>query len=296
MIITTKIATVRALLLSHIYSGDVAFTAASLIIVIAVADLAGYLAGRRAAPVARVTFVVVLALGAFSGTPVTLWLLVPLIASLLVYGTFLLAGRENRYRRWSATAVIALTILAVIEELPWVLDAPGPTDSYSRLIVVGDSLASGGFDESRRWIELLDERTQVELVDRSRPAQDVSGAATDLLQMEQTSGAMLLVIGGNDMLTATGSAEFGAGLERLVTLALERGHDPIFLMELPVLPGYWGYAAAQRRVAREYDLPLIPKRVLARILADPRNTSDGVHLTQRGHAQMAGELAKWLDL
>lgn len=42
---------------------------------------------------------------------------------------------------------------------------------------------------------------------------------------------------------------------------------------------------------REHGLILIPRRVLALVLSDPRNTSDGIHLTQRGHDRMAEELA-----
>lgn len=40
---------------------------------------------------------------------------------------------------------------------------------------------------------------------------------------------------------------------------------------------------------------MIPRRVLASVLADPRNTSDGIHLTQRGHDVMAQTLLQWLD-
>ena len=285
----------RALFLSHIYSGDVLFTAALLIVIVAALDLAGQLAGRRAAPLARITFIIALVLGALSGTPVMLWLLIPLLAALAVYGSCLLIDLENRYRRISAIGVIALSAAAVLAELPHRIDAPAALPAYSRLVVVGDSLASGGFEEKRRWIEILSERTSMSIVDQSRASQDVAGAARDVLQLGRSSGtAMLLLIGGNDMLAGRRSSEFGNGLREIVRIAQSQGYHPIFLVELPVLPGRWCYAAQQRRVAREYDLVLIPRRVLASVLSDPRNTSDGIHLTQRGHDQMATALAPWL--
>ncbi len=287
----------RTLLLRHIYSGDVGFTAALLIILIAATDLSGRLRDGRAAPVARVTFLVALALGALAGTPLPLWLLVPLVGSLLLYGCLLLFDLESAFRRWSAVVVIGVIAMTVLAEGPYRFSAPRTLPASSRLIVAGDSLASGGFDEQRRWIEILNERGTIEIVDQSRPSQDVAGAVSDLLQMETSSGsALLILIGGNDMLAGRSSSDFGEGLGRLVRTAIARGHHPIFLMELPVLPGRWGYAAQQRRIAREHDLVLIPRRVLAAVLSDHRNTSDGIHLTQRGHEQMARRLAPWLDL
>lgn len=288
---------VPSLLLQHIYSGDVAFTAAFLIVVIAAADLGGHLGKRWAAPMARITFLIALVLGTLSGTPVMLWLLVPLLSSLVLYAIFLVFDLESRYRRWSAVAVIALTAVAVLAELPFRLSTPREVSSYARLIVAGDSLASGGFEEKRRWVDLLDDRGTAEVVDRSRPSQDVTGAASDMLELERASGtAMLLLIGGNDMIAGRSSTEFGEGLEQIVRIALARGYHPIFLVELPVLPGHWGYAAQQRRIAREHGLILIPRRVLASVLSEQRNTSDGIHLTQRGHDRMAEVLAGWLGL
>ena len=286
----------RTLLLSHVYSGDVLFTAALLVIIVATLDLTGQLAMRRVAPLARVTYIIALVLGALSGTPVRLRVLVPLLIALTSYGTSLLVDLENRFRRLLAVAVIALSAAAVLAELPHRMRAPAAPDPYSRLVVVGDSLASGGFGEKRRWIEILSERTSISIVDRSRASQDVAGAAGDVRQLVRTSGtaAMLLLIGGNDMLAGRACSEFANGLRELVRGSRSRGYHPIFLVELPVLPGRWCYAAQQRRISREHDLVLIPRRMLASVLSDPRNTSDGIHLTQRGHDRMAEALVPWL--
>ena len=65
------------------------------------------------------------------------------------------------------------------------------------------------------------------------------------------------------------------------------------MFELPLLPGRWAYGAAQRRIASRHGIVLIPRRVLAGILLDPANTSDGLHLTQQGHEKLAGAVADW---
>lgn len=286
----------QALILRHVYSGDVAFTAALLVVAIAVADAAGWIRQKNAlAPVARVVFLVALALGALSGTPVPLPLLLPLGVSLVVYGLLFLRDLEHRYRRGSAIAVITLVTLAVVFELPHRSPTPPAVQPYSALLVLGDSLASGGFGEQRRWIEILGDRAGLSIIDRAWPAQEVAGAAREVMDLDRRNGtALLLLIGGNDMLAGRGAVEFGAELRRLVHAAVAKGYRPVFLVELPVLPGRWGYIAQQRRIAREYGLVLIPRRVLASVLADPRNTSDGIHLTQRGHDVMAEALLPWL--
>ena len=287
----------RELLLRHIYCGDVAFTAAILILIIAAGDLGGYLAGRRMSAVARVSFPIALTLGALAGTPLPMWLLVPLVSTFVVYGALLLGDVGKRYRPILAIAVMVMTLAAAIHELPSRFSTPRPLLIPSQLVVVGDSLASGGFGETRRWIELLADRSTLKIVDRSRAGMETSDASIGIPDTTRASpGAMLFVIGGNDMIAGRSGREFGEGLTGLVRTAAMQGYQPIFMLELPVLPGRWSYLARQRHIARESGIVLIPRRVMASVLADPANTSDGIHLTQRGHEAMAEQLAPWLGL
>lgn len=287
----------RALLLSHIYSGDVAFTAAVLFTTVAALDVAGYTTNRRLGSLVRVTFLLALALALLSGTPLRMWALLPLAITTCLYGGLLVTDSRSRYRRLSAVAMIVMTLVAAIGELPYRLSRPSELSSFSRLVVVGDSLASGGFGESRRWIDLLSARTGIEVVDRTRAGLHANEAVADVFELQPaTDAAVLFVIGGNDMLAGRSSSEFGEAMTRSIAVASARGYQPVFVMELPVLPGRWGYGARQRRIARKHDAVLIPKRVLVTVLSRPGNTSDGIHLTQRGHEAMASELAPWLGL
>jgi len=43
----------------------------------------------------------------------------------------------------------------------------------------------------------------------------------------------------------------------------------------------------QRRLARQYDVILVPKRPFVAVLTTPGATVDGIHLSKQGHALMA---------
>ena len=93
------------------------------------------------------------------------------------------------------------------------------------------------------------------------------------------------------MLDGSPAHEFESSLDTLLNRLRETSRPNIVLLELPLLPGRWGYGAAQRRLARRHGAVLIPKRVLAKALTAPGNTTDGLHLTDRGHEQLARGLA-----
>jgi lysophospholipase L1-like esterase len=59
------------------------------------------------------------------------------------------------------------------------------------------------------------------------------------------------------------------------------------MLELPLPPIYNGYGEIQRRLARKYGVPLVPKRFFAQVLAGSDSTVDGLHLGPAGHRKMA---------
>ena len=65
------------------------------------------------------------------------------------------------------------------------------------------------------------------------------------------------------------------------------------MLELPLLPGCYGYGYAQRNLAREFKVLLISKRELSRVLAAD-DSADGLHLSQAGHEHLAERLAPYL--
>jgi lysophospholipase L1-like esterase len=258
---------IRAAILYHVYSGHLFFTAAALFVV--------------GALIPRVRLLVLLAipLVALSGTPIHWPITLLVIAALTAY---FIAPK----RRIAVAAALTAVAIMVILELPYHLKRPDIP--HGRLFVIGDSLASGGFGESRAW------PVRLGAVNLSRAAETAATAREHLTSLPpaQPGDCVLVELGGNDMLNDTQTGDYASALDQLL-----RGIQPrrIVMLELPVVPGAWAYGAIQRRLARKHNAVLLPKRVLASVLSDPRNTSDGLHLTERGHAQLARDLAVYLD-
>ena len=263
---------IQSAFLYHVYSGHLFFTAALLFVV-------GIAGGRRL----RVLPLLAIPLAALSGTPMPLWVAVPL----LVVAVAAAWTNENWRRGLPAIAkivAIAAVVLAAALEARYHL-----TDSSvglpRRLIVIGDSLASG-LGEARPWPRRLGPA----VANLSMPSDTARSALQS--QVPRLPGAMsgdlvIIELGGNDMLDGTSPEEFESALHQIVRASAPR---TVVMMEIPVLPGKWSYGAAQRRVARRDDVVFVPKRVLALVLADARNTDDGLHLTDRGHEKLAEAL------
>ena len=96
------------------------------------------------------------------------------------------------------------------------------------------------------------------------------------------------------MLAGVSGREFEGALARLLETVCTPGRT-VAMFELPVVPLMNGYGRVQRAYARKYHVVLIPKGCLASILADPRATVDGLHLSGIGHAKMAALLTHLVE-
>jgi acyl-CoA thioesterase-1 len=61
----------------------------------------------------------------------------------------------------------------------------------------------------------------------------------------------------------------------------------VMMLELPLPPLYNRFGEIQRRLARRYEVVLIPKRYFASVLIGEEATLDGLHLSPAGHKKMA---------
>ncbi|HUP44925.1 MAG TPA: GDSL-type esterase/lipase family protein [Thermoanaerobaculia bacterium] len=253
------------MILYHIYSGQLFFTAAAL-----------YLVGIFV-PRLRVLALLAIPLALLSGTPMPWWFALPLLAVTV-------AGLIRRRSRMVRVLAAAGVLVAAAAEVPYQIG--GAFSPPGRLIVIGDSLAAGGFAESQPWPH----RLGVPVVNLARAADTAAGALSEQVPAmpPPTRGDVVIIeIGGNDMLDGLPARSFARALDQIVRAAAPR---EVVILEIPLLPGRWAYGAAQRRVAHRHGATLIPKRVLAKVLADPRNTDDGLHLTDRGHEALARSL------
>src|SRR5262245_18229059 len=90
--------------------------------------------------------------------------------------------------------------------------------------------------------------------------------------------------------------DFARHLDELLTKARGDVERPrtVLMLELPIIPGAWAFAAWQRHFAAKHGVILIPKRVMADVILTEANVVDGLHLSQRGHERMAELLVPWL--
>jgi acyl-CoA thioesterase-1 len=281
-------------MLYHLYSGHLYFSAIGLLVAIAALDLARLF--DRSAILqsgARVTGLLAVALATFSATPAPLWLAVP---SVLLAALYVFTGIGSVSRRRDVTAVVAIvaSLTCFAFELPYHLGGR-QAERPARVVVVGDSLSSGGFGEARTWPAILGERIGSEVVNLSRPGDTVASAIEGQLPdipSPRRGDLVIVEVGGNDMLEGGRSDVFEENLAELSGSLAGPGRE-IVMFELPLLPGRWAWGRAQRRIARDDGVTLIPKRVLAGVLLEPDNTEDGLHLTRQGHERLASAVAEW---
>jgi acyl-CoA thioesterase-1 len=104
-------------------------------------------------------------------------------------------------------------------------------------------------------------------------------------------GLVLLEIGGNDMLGSTTPEQFEERLEVLLAEVC-RPNRTVVMLELPLPPLCNRIGMIQRRLAAKHEVALIPKRVFIGVLTSSGATVDGIHLSPKGHAQMAETMWK----
>lgn len=249
---------------------------------------------KRFDPIVRVALLLSAGLAILSGTPVPWWLALPLIAVVLAF--IIRFGKEPR---WLVAAAVALVVSALALEARFFLAGPRQGSRPDGIVVIGDSLSSGGFGEGELWTESLSRETGVPIDNLAQPAETVASAlATRSLELAESRAKLVVIeLGGNDLVGETSSTDFGRDLDQLLAIASADGTREVVMLELPVLPGKWDFGARQRSLARKHGAILVPKRVLASLLTSSENvTSDSLHLSQKGHDQFARKMQFWLGL
>lgn len=288
----------KSAFLYHLYSGDLWFTALGLSVFAIALDALRGDQSKIVRRTSRTLFLLALPLAGLSGVPVPwgLALLGILVWSVLLFVGF---GERPAISGWAAAAFIILAAAGIVNEVIWRLPAEAPSSRPETLIVFGDSLSSGGFEESGTWVNRLRDESPMKIVDLSR-ASATTGSALDLQLQEAPAHcercSVIIELGGNDMLDGESPRTFEENLRRLISEMRLRGADRIWFIEFPVLPGGWRWAAAQRRLATAEGVTIVPRRILAGVLVDPAFTLDGLHLSDAGHRELARRLEVWLGL
>jgi acyl-CoA thioesterase-1 len=155
------------------------------------------------------------------------------------------------------------------------------------LCVVGDSVTAGLDDGEDTWPKQLSRRLSTSVVDASQPGATLKSARQQVELLNQQGGDVLLLeIGGNDLLEGLPIAVFERDMDQLLQACRRSGRSTV-MFELPLPPLAMRYVAIQRRLARQHQVTLIPRRRFLQVLTAPQSTVDGIHLSMKGQTRTA---------
>ena len=189
-----------------------------------------------------------------------------------------------------AASFCALAIMFIGEVRYWwqpSLSVSGDRDIY----VVGDSISIGADAQELNWPERLGDKLDITVHNYSFGGAKVQSALQNAKRIQNSQAVVILEIGGNDVLAGTNTDEFRADLFELLETVCTSERD-VIMFELPLPPFHAGYGLAQRTLADEFGVILIPKRVFTQVLAARGATVDGLHLSHTGHEIMASRLKR----
>lgn len=263
----------------------------------AVAPIARLIPYKPARPVAALAGALGAGLIYLSGTPMLSLIaiigLVALIVSLLP--SELTSSLRMRWVFGIATTfawICAAALLAA--EAPFASDPRLPKASYYQIAVIGDSLSAGIGGDVITWPARLAQDIGTEIRNLAVPGATVATAMRQVEAVSPDAQLVILLIGGNDVLSRTPVVDFERDLDALLQKVTATA--PVTLMfELPTLCISQEYLETQRRIAARHRVRLIPRRHLAMVLSNRNSTVDGLHLSDQGHQQVADVIRAILD-
>lgn len=273
-------------LLYHLVSGGAFFTGAGLIILSAALSFCG--CHRLIGMAIRVLAVVGAGAILLSSTP---FATIVYLTGAAILAIWLIleerpAPRGARPVCIARGIIIASTLTTILVEMPKHVTHPVRAQHCETLYVLGDSISAGVQQDQLVWPTILARAHNVQVANLSRPGAQVSSILPEADRIQPGACVVLIEIGGNDLLNRVDVDRFESDLRSLLRSACAPGRS-VAMLELPLPPLCAAFGRAQRRMAREFDVTLVPKRLFAKILTGPGRTTDGLHLSDRGHQDMA---------
>ncbi len=269
-------------LVYHIVSGQALFTGVFLLILAAVSSTRSRPIFRR---ITALSFLIGIIAVVISSTAISYWYYGIAVAVTLLW----IASRfKPDWRRWSASAVVAVWLIVALIELPYHI-TPSLYPARTRTVtVIGDSVTAGvgGDETSETWPRLLAQQHQIAVQDISHMGETAASALKRAKSQTIESSVVVVEIGGNDVLGSTTSTQFAMDLDALLG-HLAAADRQVIMFELPLPPFCNEFGRVQRTVAAKHNVVLIPKRVFLSVIAGSDSTLDSIHLSQSGHQFMA---------
>ena len=246
---------------------------------------------------ANVCCLVALVVVLLSAAPFPMWeyavLCLITIGFLLWPNLFRKASASPYVRRWLGVLVVVTSVAMTAQEIPYRYCPVSTILPGKQIYVVGDSISAGTGTEPILWPEILSNITGLTVSNLSLPGATVANILSRTDQIHKDGSFVILEIGGNDLLGDSSVNQYRKGLQRIIDQLRIHGHT-IVMYELPLFPFKNGYGRIQREFAKDYDITLIPKRYLAKVIGTGGATKDGLHLSLVGHRLLADTTATLL--
>lgn len=156
--------------------------------------------------------------------------------------------------------------------LLWLLAATGTLakDTAPTILVLGDSLSAGyGIEQNRGWVTLLQQRLAKESYPHRVVNASISGDTTagGLFRIgpaleQHRPDIVIIELGGNDGLRGLSLRDMESNLAKIIDACRQRG-SRVLLIGMRIPPNYGpeytaGFEAIYTRLAKKYDVPLVP--------------------------------------
>lgn len=191
--------------------------------------------------------------------------------------------------RVALVGVLAVSAALVGLEIPYHLGRHVAYPDHGVIYVVGDSLSMGADTLEQNWPQRLGTLAGLPTQNLGFGGATVASALSNAKRIQGDAALVILEIGGNDLLGGTPAAKFEDDLRTMLEVVCLEDRA-VLMIELPLPPTYNRFGSIQRRLAREYGVQLVPRRVLARVLTTSGATTDGLHLSNEGHELLADAL------
>jgi len=199
----------------------------------------------------------------------------------------------SRCRSGLLGALATLSALLCLFEAPHHFAPKIPVDADRPVYVIGDSISAGVRSQERNWPAVLGDMARLRVINLAVAGATTSSALPQLNEIKHPNSLVFVEIGGNDLLRGVSSARFREDLDVLLSKLC---NQRVVMFELPLYPFRSEYGKAQRELARQHGVLLIPKRYMARVIGGDGRTIDGLHLSQRGHDEFAASIYRLLRI
>jgi len=258
-----------------------------LVMIVTVLLLRLWFEGRILGLASRIGYITGIVFVILSATPIPIWLYC-LWFGLCVTATLVVFRNKFSFqRKMLASFTVSICSLAMcLIELPYHLSPTIKISPNQTVFVVGDSISAGISAKERAWPAVLADISHFKIINLAKPAASVQSAMDQSAGFTESNSVVIVEIGGNDLLGRVDSKTFFTQLDKLLG-RLKESNSQIVMFELPLLPFCNGFGAAQRNLAKKYNVLLIPKHFMTDAFALQGGTLDGLHLSQKGHDAMA---------